>query len=193
MNALNEIKIEKQKMIELEKQTLYEAEFLKLNEQEKNSFLSYKEKFLNVRERTLFKRFKNNFWIVHTMSENLLDTHKCHTDWFKRAYTALNALGEIKVMQKINLNENIYKIVCDELNRRKKELQELAITKKSLQKQLPDVLTTIIEKPQSKMHKQTVAVESGSKNNNQKNPAQKNTFNQVQRTKKPLEIKIIEN
>ena len=39
MNALSEIKIEKQKMIELEKQTLYEAEFLKLNEQEKNSFL----------------------------------------------------------------------------------------------------------------------------------------------------------
>ena len=126
MNPLNEIKIEKQKRIALEKQTLYEAEFLKLNEQEKNSFLFYKEKFPNVRERTLFKRFKNNFWIIHTMSENLLDTHKCHTDWFKRAYTALNVLGETKVMQKIEINENIYKIICDEFDRRKKELQELS-------------------------------------------------------------------
>ena len=82
-------------------------------------------------------------------------------------------------MQKIGDNENLYKIICDELNRMKKERHELSLAKKCLQKKLNEDVKPIVEKPKLK-------VEPDSKNNNQKN-----IFTQVRPIRKPLEIKII--
>ena len=142
-------KEEKLRIQELEKQATYEAEFSKLNEQEKKNFLFYKEKFPRVRERTLFKRFRNNRWIIHAMSEKLLDTNNCHTDWFKRAYISLRNLGEKLVNKKLDANENIFKIICDEFDRMKKKRKEITLAKKSVAQQIQEIVTgtPIIEKP----------------------------------------------